>query len=403
MDIDGARLDMDVAAPNRVQHLLAAEHAAWVLHQELQQPVLGRAEVQTAAVAPRPVRRAVEREVLEAQLALDRRRAALALASSALALRLRTIGASAQPAPAATGAGWAPNWPIRLIVPFAAGGAADSAARSVAPRLGERLGQTIVVENRTGGSGSVGGAAVAQAAPDGHTLLLDASSHIVNPSLLRGLPFDYAAAFTPVSLAVSFPQVIAVKIGFPAQTLTEFIAAAKARPGAISVGTQGNATAGHLALAAFQRAAGVEVTHVPYRGGADAARDLAAGTLDAVFVTMLSAGPIVDSGRARFLAVSSPRRVGVRPEVPTLAEAGLPGVEISEWSGLFGPARLPAATVGRLHAELAGALAEPEVRARLAQLAAEPVGSSPEEFARFVREGREAMARLVREANIQVD
>lgn len=334
---------------------------------------------------------------------ITRRRHAMALGGAALALGLRTSGAPAQPTPSAAGTGWAPNRPIRLIVPFAAGGAADSAARSVAPRLGERLGQTIVVENRTGGSGSVGGAAVAQAAPDGHTLLLDASSHIVNPSLLRGLSFDYATAFTPVSLAVSFTQVIAVKIGFPAHILTEFIAAAKARPGAVSVGTQGNATAGHLALAAFQRAAGVEVTHVPYRGGADAARDLAAGALDAVFVTMLSAGPIVDSGRARFLGVSSPRRVGVRPEVPTFAEAGLPGVEISEWSGLFGPARLPSPIVGRLHAELAGALAEPEVRARLAQLAAEPVRSSPEEFVRFVHEGREAMARLVREANIQLD
>ncbi|WP_161600817.1 Bug family tripartite tricarboxylate transporter substrate binding protein [Teichococcus oryzae] len=326
-----------------------------------------------------------------------RRRALLALGGS-------VGGALAAPRlVAAQGAAWSPARPIRLVVPFAAGGAADSAARSIAPRLGERLGQTIVVENRTGASGSVGGAAVAQAAPDGTTLLFDASSHIVNPSLLRGLPFDYATAFTPVSLAVTFPQVVAVKSGFPAQSLAEFIAAARERPGQISVGTQGNATAGHLALVAFQQRAGVEVTHVPYRGGADAARDLAAGTLDAVFITALSAGPTVDSGRARFLAVASGKRVGVRPEVPTFAEAGLPGIEFSEWSALFGPAGLPEPIVTRLHAELAAVLAEPEVKARLAQLAAEPVGSAPADFANYLRDGRERMARLVREANIRLD
>jgi tripartite-type tricarboxylate transporter receptor subunit TctC len=297
-----------------------------------------------------------------------------------------------------------PSRPIRLVVPFAAGGAADSAARAITPKMGERLGgATFVVENRTGASGSVGGGEVARSAPDGYTLLWDASSHLVNPALMRGLPFNYATAFAPVSLVVTFPQVIAVKADFPARTLAEFIAAAKARPGAVSIGTQGNATAGHLAVLQFMRRAGVEVTHVPYRGGADAARDLAAGTLDAVFITMLSAGPIVDSGRARFLAVSTPRRVALRPDVPTFAEAGLPGIEISEWAALFAPAGTPAPILARLHEALTGALGEPEVRARLAQLVAEPVGSPPEEFARFVREGRETMAALVREANIRLD
>jgi tripartite-type tricarboxylate transporter receptor subunit TctC len=327
------------------------------------------------------------------------RRAALVLGAAALASPLAAplaTPAMAQPA-------WSPSRPIRLIVPFAAGGAADSAARSIAPRLGERLDQTVVVENRTGASGSVGGAAVAQSAPDGTTLLFDASSHIVNPSLLRGLPFDYATAFTPVSLAVTFPQVLAVKSGFPAQSLQDFIAAARARPGQISVGTQGNATAGHLGLVEFGRRAGIEVTHVPYRGGADAARDLAAGTLDAVFITALSAGPTVDSGRARFLAVASEQRVGVRSDVPTFAEAGLPGLVISEWAALLGPAGLPPAAVTRLHAELVAVLTEPEVRARLAQLAAEPVGNSPDAFAADLKAGRDRMARLVREANIRLD
>jgi tripartite-type tricarboxylate transporter receptor subunit TctC len=158
-------------------------------------------------------------------------------------------------------AAW-PSRSIRLIVPFAAGGAADSAARVLTPRMGERLGQGFVVENRTGASGSLGGGEVARAT-DGHTFLWDASSHIVNPTLLRGLPFDYATAFTPVSLVVTFPSAIGVKRDFPAQTLAEFVAAAKARPGTLTVGTQGNATAGHLGLVAFARRAGIEVIHVP--------------------------------------------------------------------------------------------------------------------------------------------
>ncbi|MBO1081650.1 twin-arginine translocation pathway signal protein [Roseomonas sp. 573] len=296
-----------------------------------------------------------------------------------------------------------PMRPIRLVVAFAAGGAADSAARVLAPRMGERLGQSVVVENRTGGSGSNGGAAVAQAAPDGHTLLWDASSHLVNPSLLRGLSFDYTTAFLPVTLATTFPQVLAVKADSPARTLAEFVALAKARPGALNIGTQGNATAGHLALVQLQRLAGIDLTHAPYRGGADAARDLAAGVLDGCFITALSAGPVADSGRARILAVATEARLPSRPDVPTFAEAGLPGLTIAEWCALFAPAGTPAAVAERLHAAVAAALVDPEVRARLDQIVALPVGSSPVEFARFVREGRDSMATLVREAGIRAE
>ncbi|MFL1460595.1 tripartite tricarboxylate transporter substrate-binding protein [Roseococcus sp. DSY-14] len=291
--------------------------------------------------------------------------------------------------------------PIRVVVPFAAGGAADSATRALTPGLAQRLGQPVVVENRTGAGGSLGGGEVARSAPDGHTLLMDASSHLVNPTLLRGLAFDYATAFAPISLAVTFPQVLAVKADLPARSVAEFIALARRQ--VLNVGTQGNATAGHLGLVQFSRAAGIEVTHVPYRGGADAARDLAAGALDACFITMLSAGPIVDSGRARFLAVSNAARVPLRPEVPTFAEAGTPGIELSEWAALFAPAATPAPLLAQIHAALAATLAEPEVQGRLAQLAAVPVGSDPAAFARFVAEGRAAMAALVREANIRID
>ncbi|MFC7736306.1 Bug family tripartite tricarboxylate transporter substrate binding protein [Roseomonas sp. GCM10028921] len=324
------------------------------------------------------------------------RRAVLASAG------LEIAGALTAPGISRAQGGW-PNRPIRLIVAFAAGGAADSVARVVAPRLGERLGQNVVVENRTGGSGSNGGAAVAQAAPDGHTLLWDASSHVVNPSLLRGLSFDYATAFLPVTLAATFPQVLAVKADSPARSLAEFIAVAKARPGALNIGTQGNATAGHLALAQFGRLAGIELTHAPYRGGADAARDLAAGVLDGAFITALSAGPVADGGRARLLAVATEARIASRPDLPTFAEAGLPGLTIAEWCALFAPAGTPASVAERLHGAMSTTLAEPEVKARLDQLVALPVGSAPDEFARFIRDGRATMATLVREANIRVE
>jgi len=322
-------------------------------------------------------------------MTLDRR----ALLAAALLLALPRV---------ARGQSW-PAKPIRVIVPFAAGGAADSTARIILPHLGDRFGTTFVVENRTGASGSIGGAVVAQSPADGHTLLYDASSHIVNPSLLRGLPFDYATAFVPISLVATFPQAISVRADFPARTLGELLEAARRRPGEISIGTQGNATAGHLALARLERSAAVKFTHVSYRGGAAAARDLAGGTLDGTLITVLSTRPVVEAGRARMLALTVPQRLPAFADVPTLAESGFPGFDVSEWVGLFAPAGTPASIVERLHAELARVLSEEPIRARLEQLGALPVGSTPSDFARFVREGREAMAVLVREANITAD
>lgn len=317
--------------------------------------------------------------------------------------RRAILAAAAAPLAAPALAQSWPGRPIRVLVPFAPGGAADSAARTILPRMGERLSTTFVVENRTGAGGSIGGAEVARAAPDGFTLLWDASSHIVNHALLRGLTFDYVTAFLPVSQVCTFPQVVAVKADFPARDIAAFIAMAKARPNTINMGTQGNATAGHLGLARFAREAGIEVTHVPYRGGADAARDLAAGTLDGVFITALSARPVVESGRARFLAVATAQRLAALPDVPTLAEAGLTGFDVSEWVGLFAPAGTPVAIAERLQQALAATLGEEEVRARLERLGALPVGSTPAAFARFVTDGRAAMTVLVREANIRIE
>ena len=318
-------------------------------------------------------------------------------------MQRRTLMSGLLAAPASALAQTFPARAIRVVVPFAAGGAADSAARTIFPRMGERLGQPVVVENRTGAGGSLGGGEVARAASDGHTLLLDAGSHLVNPLLMRGLPFDYLTAFAPISQVVVFPQVLAVKADLPVTTLAEFVTLARSRPGGLSIGTQGNASPGHLGLAQLGLRAGIQLTHVPYRGGADAARDLAAGVLDGVFITMLSAGPIVDSGRARFLAVANAYRAVLRPHVPTMAEAGVAGVVIAEWAGLFAPAATPPAAQLAVFGALREALAMTEVRERLAALAAEPVGSTPEAFGRFIRQGRDEAAVVVREANIRIE
>lgn len=318
-----------------------------------------------------------------------------------LSLALPALLAAGTASAQGSTSGWSPNRPIRMIVPFSAGGAADSSTRTLGPRMGERLGQPIAVENRTGAGGSLGAGEVARATADGQTLLMDASSHIVNPSLLQGLPFDYTTAFTPISQVVTFPQVLAVKADLPVRTLEEFVALARRQP--LNIGTQGNATAGHLGLAMLSRAAGVELTHVAYRGGAAAARDLAGGTLDGVFITLLSAKPIVESGRARFIALSAPQRVALAPELATFAELGIQGVELSEWTGLFAPAGTPEPAIAAIHAALRAALDDAEVAQRLGQIGAVPLGSSPAEFARFVTEGRTAMGRLVREANIRIE
>jgi tripartite-type tricarboxylate transporter receptor subunit TctC len=304
--------------------------------------------------------------------------------------------------PALAQAPW-PSRPIRLIGPYAPGGAGDTSARAIAPRLGELLGQQIIVENRTGGSGSVGAGVVAQAAPDGYTLLWDAPNHAVNGALLRGLPFNYATAFAPISLAVIYPQVIAVRASFPARDLAGFLTHAKSQRDGVTVGSQGNGSAGHLGIVELARRSGSQLVHVPYRGGADAARDLAAGSIDAVFITEHSVKPIVDSGRARFIAAASARRVTHLPELPTLSEGGFPGLVWDNWNALFAPARTPDHIVARLAEALKTALNDATVQARLDGLGAVPVGSPTNEFVPWLREEQRKAAAMVREAGITAD
>ena len=230
--------------------------------------------------------------------------------------------------------------------------------------------------------------------------LVDAANQLTNPVLMRELPFDYRAAFLPVSQIASFPQVIAVKHDFPARTIEEFIALAKSRPGAISYGTPPAAGMGHLAGALFQRLADIRLVHAPYRGGADAARDIAAGVVDAVLITTSSIRPAVQAGRARVLAVTSARRAAALPDVPSLAERGFPGFDMNDWNGLFAPAGVPRGIIRRMAGAIGEACRDAGVRARMDPLGAEMVGSQPEEFATWLEAQRPIVSQVIRDAGI---
>jgi len=313
----------------------------------------------------------------------------------------RTLLATALATPALAQS-WTPTRSIRLIAPYAPGGGVDTAARLLAVPMTAFLGQSVIVENRGGAGGSIGAAEVARSAPDGLTVMIDALAHTVNPALMRGLPFDYATAFTPISQVLIWPQILIVHPSLPVRNLPEFVAYARARPGQLSYGSSGNATAAHLASALLLSRAGLDMTHVPYRGGAPALQDLVAGNIGFVFGTVASSLQLAQEGRVRALAVSSATRLAALPDVGTVAEQGFEGYELNEWNGLYGPAGLAAPVVGRWHEAVRHALADNAVRTRLSALGAIPLGTDPEAFAAFVREQREIMGRLVRETRIEL-
>ncbi|WP_431283017.1 Bug family tripartite tricarboxylate transporter substrate binding protein [Humitalea sp. 24SJ18S-53] len=316
----------------------------------------------------------------------------------------RAFAAAAMAAPAVARAQGAwPDRPLRIVVGFAPGGATDSSARAVADRLSAVLGQPVVVENRSGAGGSIGGAAVAQARPDGTTFLLDTIVNVVNPFVLRNLAFDYARAFVPVTQVSRLPLVLVVRTDLPAANLAQLIAMARVRDNAVSVGNAGMATASHLAVALLAAEARVVFTDSFYRGGADAARDVANKTLDAAMLTLPSANPLIQGATplARVLAVASGTRTDLAPGVPTMAEQGFPGAVLDEWTGMFAPTGTPPAIIARMQAAVAQVLGEQAVKERMAALGAEPVGSTPEAFADFIAAGRVEAARLVRAARIE--
>ena len=307
-------------------------------------------------------------------------------------------------------AGWAggaagqgyPDRPVRLVLPYPAGGPSDIVARTFGQKLGESLGQQFVTDNRAGAAGIIGCEIAARAAPDGYTLLMGSVGVLtINPLLRQKLPFDPVRDFQPVSLLSSSPYVLLVTPAVPARSVKELAALAKARPGQLNYASGGVGTGNHLSAELFKLAAGIDMVHVPYKGASVAVGDLVAGHVQALFVNVLPAVPHVKSGRVRALAVTSTRRSGAVPEVPTFAESGFPGIETGSSYGLLAPARVPAAIVKRLHGELARIARQPEIRERLEGQGAEVIGSAPEEFAAFIRSETARWARVIKAAGIK--
>jgi tripartite-type tricarboxylate transporter receptor subunit TctC len=290
--------------------------------------------------------------------------------------------------------------PTRIIVPFAAGGPADLVGRTLAARMGEAMSQTFVIENRDGAGGNIGTAAVARAAPDGKTLLLGTNGPLViNVSLLASLPFDPLKDFSPISYLASVPLYLAVPAALPAQNVKELIAMARAQPGSVSYASSGIGSGGHLSGGLLAYRAGVQMTHVAYRGAAPATTDLLAGRVQMLFVGMPVIEAHVREGRVRVLAVVTPQRTKARPDIPTVAEAAdLPGFEIASWYGLLGPAGLPAAMVERLNAEANRALHNPEAADLLfTRSGLERLASTAEQFAATLRREIPEYAQIVRQ------
>ena len=295
-----------------------------------------------------------------------------------------------------------PNRAIHLVVPFSAGGAADTSARAFAAQLTEILGQNVVVENRTGGNAVVAASAVLQAPRDGYTFIWDAANCLTNPLLVKDLAFNYQTSFTPITLPVRAPQVIAVRQDFPAKNIREFFEYVKAHPGKVSCGTPPSGGMAHLALALLQERAGIQLIHTPYRGGADAARDIMGGQIDSILITASSARGPYRAGKARLLAVTSAERSSVYPDVPTLAESGLPGYDMDDWFGLFAATGTPDTVLPKMQEAIVRAARSPVLLSSMEQAGQVPVANSTKDFTMWLNQQRELLQKLIRTAKITV-
>ena len=296
-----------------------------------------------------------------------------------------------------------PSHPVRMIVPYAAGGASDVTARIVAAHLGERLKQPIVVENRTGAGGAIGAEVAAKATPDGYTVLLGSASEVVMLPVVARIPYDPVRDFLPVALVSDIALVLAVHPSVAAQNVRELIALAKAKPGAINYGSAGIGATSHLAMAMFNAMTGTQMVHVPYKGSVPATADLVAGHLQVGTPTLPAALPYVKSGQLRVLAVTSARRWPTLPDVPSLAEAGVPGYEMTLWTGLMAPAGTPPEIVAQLHRETAQVLAQPEVKEAIGRQGGEINVGGPAEFGALIKSDLAKWQRVVKQAEIKVD
>jgi len=296
-----------------------------------------------------------------------------------------------------------PTQPLKFVVPFTPGTGIDIIARTVGPRLAQRLGQPVVVENRAGASGNIGTESVARSKPDGHTLLVTASTFVTNRSLFRNLPYDPAKDFTPIALSAWGTLLIAAHPATPYGTVKELIATANAQPGKLNYASPGVGTPHHLAMELFKSAAGVDIVHVPYKGTAGAVTDLLGGQIGLMSLPIHVALPQVRAGKLKALAVGSPQRSPLAPDLPTLAESGFPGIESDIWYAFFAPQGTPRDVVQRLNAELKTILATPEIRTAFQAQGLEPAYSSPEELRALVEKDLAKWDRVVREAKIQAE
>ncbi|NDY93329.1 tripartite tricarboxylate transporter substrate binding protein [Ideonella sp. TBM-1] len=325
----------------------------------------------------------------------------MALASG-LALTATGLPAAAQAAPAADGP--AAGKTVRLVVPFPPGGNVDLSARLLAPELGRELGLTVVVDNRAGAAGIVGLDSVAKAAPDGTTVgIASPVNHLAAPALHPRLPYDPVRDFSPVGLIASVPMVLVVGPSSPVRSVAELLARARQKPGALTMASAGSGSGNHIVGELFQDATGVQLVHVPYKGSSPANTDVAGGHVDLHFDQLSAVLPLLQAGRLRALAVTTARRSALLPEVPTLAEAGVPGFDASTTLGLVLPGRADAALVQRWHQALQAVLRRPAVREQFARLGAEPREGSTAAYAEFIRSEIARTARIVREAKITLD
>lgn len=293
-----------------------------------------------------------------------------------------------------------PSKPVTLVVTYPPGGGADAMARLIAPKMGEALGQTVIIENKPGASGQIGASAVAKATPDGYTLMLDASSFAANPALYPKLPYDSLKAFKPIGVVALFPNVVLVNPSFPAKTINELIAEARKSKDAVSYASSGNGSAQHLAGALFESVAKVDMVHIPYKGGGPALNDVIGGQVPLFFGNLASTLQHVQAGKLRALAVTSARRSNILPEVPSLAESGLKGAEIYEWNAVFAPAGTPEPVIQKLATAFQKALESPEIRARVAQLGGEMQKGTPEQAQSFIQQQINQWSRVIKERGI---
>jgi tripartite-type tricarboxylate transporter receptor subunit TctC len=330
------------------------------------------------------------------------------IAASGHAMRLT---ASVLFGPALTGRASAQNgvqtWPtrfVRLIVPFPPGGGTDNIARAVAAKVSEIWGQQMVVENRGGAATNIGTEAVVRADPDGYTILLQSMPLAVNRFLFPSISYDPIADLSPISLICDYPNIMAVPISSPAHSVQEFIAYAKAHRGKVTFASSGHGTSVHLSGELFKRMAGIEMLHVPYRGAGPALNDLIPGRVDVMFNNIGAVLPLIQGGKLRGLAVTTAKRAPVAPELPTIAEEGLPGFDVSSWYALFAPAKTPQSIIRQMHSDTVAALGDADIKARLEQnFGVTVVGSTPQELGAFLKAEMDKWGPVIKEAGIRAD